>query len=41
MLDWDGIPEDQIPKNQQEAEEFVGKWLSNLPRLGNENAKNG
>ena len=41
MLDWDGIREDQIPKNEKEAEEFIGKWLSNLPRLGNENAKNG
>ncbi len=41
MLDWDGIREDQIPKNQAEAEEFIGKWLASLPCLDNENGKNG
>jgi hypothetical protein len=38
MLDWDGIREAQIPRNQEEAEEFVGKWLSSLPRLDTGNA---
>ena len=41
MLDWDGIREDQIPRNQQEAEEFIAKWLGSLPSLDDERGENG
>ena len=41
MLDWDGIREDQIPKNQKEAEEFTAKWLASLPSLDDEKGANG
>ena len=41
VLDWDGIREDQIPKNEHEAQEFASKWLETLPRLDEPSEKNG
>jgi hypothetical protein len=33
MLDWELTQEEQIPKNQAEAENLRSHWLGNLPRL--------